>query len=380
MGSDTRWRNINVFGYEIGSDISTQGGHPLLSELQLKLIRSEAAVRRAAMLRDQGFDPDVIIGHPGWGETLFVKEIWPRARLGLYCEFFYHKEGQDVGFDPEFATFGDTISIGSRLRLKNASQILCFEDADRGMSPTQWQRSQYPDRIQQITDVVHDGIDTNLLRPDSSVSITVNSNLTLEHGDEIVTFVSRNLEPLRGYHVFMRALPEILKRRPNAHAFIVGASGHGYGIEPPNGSTWRSIFFDEVRANLDPKRVHFVGKLQYSDLVRLMQLSAAHVYLTYPFVLSWSLLEAMSIGCPIVASRTAPVEEVLVHGSNALLTDFFNIDGVVNSVCNLLEDRQYAHLLGNSAREFVVDKFDLSSRCLPAQIQWVQSLAANEYQ
>ncbi len=328
-------------------------------------------------LREAGFSPDVILAHPGWGEALLLKEVWPKARLALFCEFHYRAEGGDVGFDPEFPPTADAFSTAARLKLKNANQLLSLEEACRGLSPTRWQRSQYPERLQAMIDVIHDGIDTQVLRPDPAVRMTLNRELTLTRDDEIITFVNRNLEPYRGYHVFMRALPALLARRPRARVIIVGGNEVSYGAAPPAGTSWRQLFFDEVRERIDTRRVHFVGKLPYPDFVRLLQLSAAHVYLTYPFVLSWSLLEAMSVGCAIVASRTPPVEEVLEHGRTGLLVDFFDRDALTDSVCALLEDRSLAAKLGAAARAEVVDAYDLRTRCLPAQIAWVQALARN---
>lgn len=374
LGRDTRWGAIRVAGYQVAPQSAVSGVHPWLSDLNVKMLRAEAAGRRAIELREAGFSPDVILAHPGWGEALLLKEVWPKARLALFCEFHYRAEGGDVGFDPEFPPTADAFSTAARLKLKNANQLLSLEEACRGLSPTRWQRSQYPERLQAMIDVIHDGIDTQVLRPDPAVRMTLNRELTLTRDDEIITFVNRNLEPYRGYHVFMRALPEILSRRPRARVILVGGNDVSYGARPPAGKSWRDIFLDEVRDRLDLSRVHFVGKLRYPDFVQLLQLSAAHVYLTYPFVLSWSLLEAMSVGCPIVASQTAPVEEALEHRENALLFDFFDRRGLADAVCALLEDRALGERLGAAARTSVVERYDLHTRCLPAQLEWVRGL------
>jgi len=374
LGRDSRWRTIRIAGYEVQPPDAIRGLHPWLEDLNVKLMRAEAAGRRAIELREAGFTPDVILAHPGWGEALLLKEVWPRARLALFCEFYYHAEGGDVGFDPEFPSTPDSFASAARIKFKNANQLLSFEDACRGLSPTQWQRSQYPGRLQPMIDVIHDGIDTQALRANRGVKMTLNKQLTLTRSDEIITFVNRNLEPYRGYHVFMRALPEILSRRPRARVILVGGNDVSYGARPPAGKSWRDIFLDEVRDRLDLSRVHFVGKLRYPDFVQLLQLSAAHVYLTYPFVLSWSLLEAMSVGCPIVASRTPPVEEALEHRENALLVDFFDRQGLADAVCTVLEDRRLADRLGAAARASVIANYDLRTRCLPAQLDWVSRL------
>jgi glycosyltransferase involved in cell wall biosynthesis len=375
IGESVRWQGVEVIGYQVKPPSDTTS-HPWLADLHPKLVRAEALARKAAELKQQGFQPDAIIGHPGWGETLLLKEIWPNAPIGLYCEFYYSSQGADVGFDPEFPSVADPLANGGRLRVKNVNQLLALEDAACGVSPTQWQKSLYPRRVQPTIDVIHDGIDTDALRPNPSVVMKLRDKMTLSRDDEIITFVNRNLEPYRGYHVFMRALPELLRQRPNARVLIVGGDGTSYGAAPPRGKTWRGLFLDEVRDQLDMSRVHFVGRLAYADFVQLLQLSLVHVYLTYPFVLSWSLLESMSIQCAIVACRTAPVEEVITDREHGLLVDFFDQRALVESVCELLDDAALRERLGSSARARVEQDFDLKRHCLPAQLGWVSSVMA----
>ena len=374
IGESLRWQGVDIVGYPVKAPAET-AQHPWLSDLQPKLVRAEALARKAVELRDQGFTPDAIIGHPGWGETLLLKEVWPGAPIGLYCEFFYSSHGADVGFDPEFPTTLDPIANGGRLRVKNVNQLLALEDAACGISPTRWQQGLYPERHRSMIDVIHDGIDTEALRANPSVVMRLRNKMTLSRADEIITFVNRNLEPYRGYHVFMRALPELLRRRPKARVILVGGDGVSYGAAAPKGKTWRSIFLDEVRDQIDTTRVHFVGKLVYRDFVQMLQLSRVHVYLTYPFVLSWSLLESMSVGAAIVASNTAPVREVIADNKTGLLTDFFDQQGLVDRVCDLLDSPEHAAGLGKAARELAVSRYDLKSICLPAQLRWVGQLA-----
>lgn len=373
LGEGGRWQGVDVIRYQVKAP-DTVTGHPWLADLHPKMVRAEAAARQALTLREQGFHPDVIIGHPGWGETLLLHEVWPGVPVGLYCEFFYGSHGADVNFDPEFPPTSDPLTNAGRLLVKNVNQLLALDHASRGISPTQWQRSLYPKRIQPTIEVIHDGIDTETVRPNASVSMRLSDKATLTRDDEIITFVNRNLEPYRGYHQFMRALPELLRRRPKARVLIVGGDGTSYGAAPPPGQTWRNIFLDEVKTRLDMSRVHFVGKLAYSDFVQMLQLSRVHVYLTYPFVLSWSLLETMSAGGAIVASRTAPVEEVVTDKESGLLVDFFNHDELVDSICTLLDDPDLRERFGRAAREHVVRQYDLKTVCLPRQLEWVHGL------
>lgn len=372
------WQGVQLVTYT-ASRGSTAKVHPWLSDFETKTIRGEACFRAALKLKEAGFTPDVIIAHPGWGESLFIKEVWPLAKLGMYCEFFYQLHGADVGFDPEFANHD--LADACRLRLKNLNNLLHFEVADAGISPTHWQASTFPEPFRSKITVVHDGIDTEAVAPNPRIKLTLNQNLALTKQDEVITFVNRNLEPYRGYHVFMRALPEILKRRPQVRVLIVGGDDVSYGSRPTlqqhGGQTWKEVFGREVRPQISDEdwgRVLFLGKVPYNHFVSLLQLSTVHVYLTYPFVLSWSLLEAMSAGCAIVASNTQPLHEAIAHKETGKLVDFFDPKALAQEVCDLLDKPQERQNLGANARTFAQRNYDLKTVCLPKQIQWVADL------
>jgi glycosyltransferase involved in cell wall biosynthesis len=371
----TEWQGIKLVPYSSNRG-TTRNVHPWVSDFETKTIRGEACFRAARQLRAQGFTPDVILAHPGWGESLFLKDVWPKAKLGIYCEFYYHPEGADVGFDPEFSPTDS--SDKCRLRLKNLNNLLHFEIADAGLSPTRWQASTFPEPFRNKITVVHDGIDTQTVAPNPSVSLTLNDSITLSKTDEVITFVNRNLEPYRGYHIFMRALPEILKSRPKAHILIVGGDDVSYGTRPEDGKKWKDIFINEVRpriSDIDWTRVHFLGNIPYQYFISLLQLSTIHVYLTYPFVLSWSLLEAMSTGCAIVASDTPPLYEAIRHDKTGLLVNFFDVQGLAAAICILLDNPAKRARLGANARIFAQKNYDLKTVCLPKQLQWVKKLS-----
>ena len=368
------WQGVKLVPYA-ASRGTTPNVHPWVADFETKTIRGEACFRAALQMKAQGFTPDVILAHHGWGESLFLKEVWPEAKLAIYCEFFYHPQGADVGFDPEFPS--KDAGEACRLRLKNLNNLLHFEVADAGLSPTHWQASTFPEPFRSRIAVVHDGIDTVAVSPNPSVSLTLNGSLTLTKQDEVITFVNRNLEPYRGYHVFMRALPEILKRRSKARILIVGGDDVSYGARPEGGQKWKDIFASEVRPQIsdaDWARVHFLGNIPYQYFIPLLQLSTVHVYLTYPFVLSWSLLEAMSVGCAIVASDTQPLHEAIKHDETGRLVDFFDVAGLANEVCALLDDPAARQRLGQNARQFAQANYDLQTVCLPRQLAWVEGL------
>ncbi len=366
------WNGVRIIQYTVAR-ASTLGIHPWVSDTETKVIRGEAALRAAIQLRADGFQPDLIIAHPGWGESLFLKEVWPTAKLALYSEFFYCVEGGDVGFDPEFPCESPELE-NARTQMKNLNNLLHLQMADAGISPTRWQADTFPLPFRDKITVVHDGIDTHTLKPNPQVTLTLGNGVQLSRQDEVITFVNRTLEPYRGYHVFMRALPEILAHRPNARVLIVGGDEGGYGAKPPAGTTWREVFLREVQDSLPLSRIHFVGKLPYPQFIALLQLSTVHVYLTYPFVLSWSLLEAMSMGCAVVASDTQPVREVITHGETGRMVDFFDVKGLSDEVVKLLENPLECVRLGQNARHFVEQHYDLQRVCLPKQLQWVTGL------
>ena len=371
------WEGVKILSYAATRG-TTPNVHPWVSDFETKAIRAEACFRAALKLKDQGFKPDVIVAHHGWGESLFLKEVWPEAKLGIYCEFFYHTQGADVGFDPEFPAKDE--GEACRLKLKNINNLLHFDIADAGISPTQWQASTFPQPFRDKITVIHDGIDTLSLVPNPNVVLNLQGGLSLSKTDEVITFVNRNLEPYRGYHIFMRSLPELLKRRPKAHVLIVGGDDVSYGAKPENGTTWKELFASEVKPQIsdnDWKRVHFLGKIPYPHFIALLQLSTVHIYLTYPFVLSWSLLEAMSTGCAIVASDTQPLHEAIRHNETGRLVNFFDAQSLSNEVCELLDNPTDRQRLGANARAFAQEHYDLQTACLPRQLAWVEQIVFN---
>lgn len=313
-----------------------EGQHPLLAELEAKVLRAEAVSEAAIRLKARGWSPDVMVVHPGWGEALMVKDVWPDAKLISYAEYFYASRGQDFNFDPEFPTRESYAA--ARLRFKNTPMLHALHESDALWTSTAWQRSVFPEWAQPHIRVIHEGVDMDYYRPDTEASFTVaGKGVTIKAGDEVITYASRSLEPVRGFHIFMRALPEILKRRPNAHVLIVGKEEATYGPEPKGYKSWLERMLKEVGARLDPARVHVVGFLPKESYRKILQVSAAHVYLTYPFILSWSVVEALACGARLVGSRTGPIEEVMPPASERYTFNFFDVPGLVDSVCAALE-------------------------------------------
>jgi len=370
IGSATsqEMNNVRLLKYSL-NDVDVSATHPFARRFDTECHRAEQVLYALSSLATSGFVPDIIFAHPGWGETLPLRTVFPDARILLYCEFFYAKQGRDVGFDPEFPETGADGHVA--LHLKNASSLLALSDCDFGISPTNWQRSTFPKEYQSKISVIHEGIDVDVVKPDPGAVLRLPSGPELRRSDEVVTFVARNLEPLRGYHQFMRALPRIMAARPQAQIVVIGGDGASYGASPPRGTTWKSLFVDEVAEHIDRKRVHFAGRLPYSDYLTALQVSSAHVYLTYPFVLSWSLLEALSAGGLVIGSDTPPVREIL-NSKNGLLTPFFDTEQLAARVIEALTHPRRFRSVRAQARRTILEQYDLTRICLPKMMAFIQ--------
>ena len=335
--------------------------------------RGVSVARFAQKLRAEGYVPDVIYGHSGWGETLFLKEVWPEAKLLLFCEFYYRGHGADTGFDPEFQVAGFDQVMIAQSRAAYMAQALVH--ADKGVCPTEWQASTHPPLLRQQIEVIFDGVDCDRLTPNPDATFPLPDGRILQRGDEVLTFVNRNLEPYRGYHIFMRALPDVLVARPKAQVVIVGGDEVSYGAKPRDGTSWKEVILAEVKDRLDLSRVHFVGKLPYARLVDLIHVSRVHAYLTYPFVLSWSMVETLAAGTLVVGSNTAPVAEVIQDGVNGRLVDFFDVKGWSAALTDALARPEAHDAMRDTARHMVRDRYDLRSVCLPRQVDLLTRLA-----
>jgi glycosyltransferase involved in cell wall biosynthesis len=343
------------------------GMHPYTAGVDAAIRTGAAVADVCRRLRDGGIVPNVVVGHAGWGETLFVKDVFPDVPVLSNFEFFYHAHGADVGFDPEFAPA--RADDRPRLAVRNAVNRMSFAASDWGHTATAWQRSLYPATMQARISMLHEGVDTARVRPDSGAWLKLaREDIVLSREDEVITYAARNLEPYRGFPTFMRALPEILRRHPRAQVLIAGADGVSYGDPPAGGGSYRTVLQTELAGQLDMNRVHFLGHATYELYLNLLQISTVHVYLTYPFVLSWSFIEAMAAGCAIVGSATAPVLEVLEDGVNGLAVDFFSVEGVVERVSEVLAAPDRKQSLRDAARATAMRDFDLDTRILP---QWV---------
>ena len=378
---ELNWQGVEIRKYKVVGDL-TAGQNPFLSEIETKLIRASSCFMECMTLKEAGFKPDVIVAHPGWGESLRVKNCWPHSKLINYCEYFYKNKNADVNFDPEFSN--GSLDDAFRVEFKNVNNLLNMEVSDFGISPTEWQKSLYPKWYQEKIKVIHDGIDTEICKPNNNAYLKLKKNnkeIKLTKKNKVITFINRNLEPYRGYHIFMRSLAKILSTESDLVVLIIGGDGVSYGFEPEEkkygAKTWKDIFVNEVKNQISEEqwsRVYFLGNVEYKHYLSILQISTVHVYLTYPFVLSWSLLEAMSVGCAVVASDTAPVKEVIRNNENGLLVDFFQPIEISEAVLTLLNDDSTRQRLSNEARETIRSKYDLNTVCLKEQILFIENI------
>ncbi|SFV16609.1 glycosyltransferase family 4 protein [Pseudoduganella namucuonensis] len=366
---------VRIMTYTEGKEASPHTHH-YLRNAEAAVRNGQEVARIALRLRHNGFVPDLMLGHSGWGEILYLKDVFPNTPLIGYFEYFYQLFGGDIGFDP-----GETITpdTAPKLRTKNTTNLLSLAAADLGQTPTLWQQSLYPKRYHGMLHVLHEGVDTDEARPNAAARYTVpGAGVTLAPGDEVLTYVGRNLEPHRGFPSFMRSLPEILAGRPNARVLIVGANGTSYGPPPPGGGSWKDVMVKELGRSVDWSRVHFLGRVPYPSFLDILRISRAHIYLTYPFVLSWSMLEAMASGCVVIGSRTPPVEEVIRDGHNGLLVDFFSPRDIAQRAISVLAEPQAYAAVRERARHTVVERYDLKTVCLPAQLKMLEMARAGE--
>ena len=344
-----------------------KGTHHYIKPLEDAVLQGQAVYRVLDKLKKDGFVPDIVYGHSGWGPTLFVKDIFPRAKLLCYFEWFYRSQGSDVDFDPsESLTPDDKL----RIRVKNTPILTDLYSCDAGLCPTFWQMQQFPPEYQGKINVLHDGIDTNYFFPKRGEKLVLPAiNLDLSEAKEIVTYVSRGMEPYRGFPQFMEAVSLLQKRRKRCHFVVVGEDRVAYGRRLPHGKTFKRLMLEKF--DFDLSRLHFTGRLPYSQYLQVLRASSAHVYLTRPFVLSWSMLEAMSAGCPVIASNTPPVTEIIQDGVNGILVDFFSTQEIANRVEEALDSPDQTASMRVKARETILEKYDLA-KLLPKQLEWIK--------
>jgi len=354
---------------------TTPGLFDPATRAEADLLRGQAAAEAALKLKADGFTPDLIIGHPGWGETLQLREVFPNAKQILFGEFFYRSRGADVNFDPEFETPAPKSDF--RIHAKNMGLALAYSEADMIVCPTPFQASLLPRGLHDRIRVVHEGVDLDRAKRVPGASLKLGDGRVLDGRKPVITFINRHFERLRGFHIFMRALPSLLERVPDAEVLLIGTdSTKVYGGSLPDGQTWKGKMLAEVGDRLDMDRVHFTGALDHADMVKALSISTAHVYYTYPFVLSWSLVEAMACECLIVGSDTAPLRDAIEPGVNGLLRDFFDVQGLADTLVEVCQNPEAYAPLRAAARATALERFDRETVGVPGWLDLIDEVMA----
>lgn len=340
--------------------------HPFAQNFEDNVLHGRAAAEIGVAMKQKGIIPDIIVGH-SWGLTMFMKDVFPDVPALTYFEWFWNAQGAVVGFD------GKELSTDKKaeLRASNAQTLIDLCSCDGGITPTEWQKSQFPKDFHDKIKVIHDGVDTEFCKPDANATFFIqDKNLTLSAKDEVITYATRGMEPYRGFPQVMEAIEKLQKLRTNAHFIIGGEDRVCYGEKLSHGS-YKQMMLKKL--DLDLSRIHFVGGLTFNDYLKILQISSVHIYSTMPFVLSWSILEAMACECCVVASSTAPVLEVMKDNENGLLFDFYNVNELVEKVEFALNNPAKAAEIRKNARLAVIEKYELKD-CLIKQLEYMQSL------
>ncbi|MDB5448778.1 MAG: glycosyl transferase, group 1 [Phenylobacterium sp.] len=341
IGGETAagWPGVELVRYRLARG-SGQDVFNLAIRAEADLLRARAALNAARWLKEQGRTPQLIVGHPGWGETALLSHIFPEAKQALFSEFYYHSRNSDIDFDPEFWN-GDEESL-IRGKAKNAVMAMSLAEADAIVAPTEFQASRLPPAFRARTRVIHEGVDTDAITPGPAAPFPLEDGRVLAAGAPVITHINNQMEPLRGLHIFARALPRLLDAVPDAQVLIIGtAKPRGYGLTAPDGRTWKQAIFEPLADRLDAGpladrldagRIHFLGRVDHARMLAALRLSTAHVYYSYPFVLSWSVVEAMASGCYVIGSDTPPVRDAIEDGVNGRLLPFFDVDALAEAL------------------------------------------------
>ncbi|HBS33998.1 MAG TPA: glycosyl transferase family 1 [Parvularcula sp.] len=347
---NARHPTIKTFNYAPHREI-TKGVHPYAGTFEKAVINGQAVARACFELKRKGYNPDVMVAHSGWGPGMFLKDVWPDARYVGYFEWYYQPNGADVAFLTGEPQSDDELC---RTRARNAPILADLAACDVGVAPTEWQRAQFPDLFKDRLVAIHDGILTDTYAPLPGATLKL-EGLDLSEAEEIVTYVARGMEPYRGFPEFMAAMEIVMKRRPKAHVVVVGEDRVAYGKKLGEGDSFKKRAL--TSGQFDMQRLHFTGLLPRAAYLKVLQASSVHVYLTVPFVLSWSMMEAMSAGCLLLASDTDPVKELIEDGKNGVLVDFYNVQAIARAIMRTLETPEKYREIRIAARRTIVDRY-----------------------
>lgn len=348
---------------EVSKDI-----HPAVAYTEKAVIMGQALYKSLLPSIKNGFKPDIILSHSGWGAGMFLKDMFPDSKLLSYYEWYYHSLDSDGEFlrDEPYDPNGQM-----RIRVKNTPILQDLAAMDHGQSPTKFQHGKLPAIFRDHISVLHDGVDTKYFTRNERAKLRVGDRVFTAE-DEVISYVARGMEEYRGFPQFMDAVHKLQKERPNLHVVVLGNDRVAYGAPREDGKTFKEAMLEQYDFDMD--RLHFMGLQPLNVLRELLQITRAHIYLTVPFVLSWSMLEAMSAGALIVGSDTEPVRELITDGENGVLVPFFEPDALVEKVCHILDNKDEYEPLRKNARQTIVENYAVRD-LLPKYWDLIKSVA-----
>lgn len=319
-----------------------------------------------ACRREPDLRPDLVVGHSGFGSTLFLRELYDCPIIN-YFEYYYRPHGSDLDFRDDYPPLPQDFL---RSYCRNAMLLLDLQNCDAGYAPTQWQKSRLPVEYADKIEVIFDGVDRTIWRRHENLPRSL-GGYTAPEDTRIVTYVSRGFETMRGFDIFMKVAKRIYEQYPNVLFAVVGEDRVAYGGDQRHtgGKTFRQHVLEQDEYDLS--KFIFPGRLAPPQLAQLLSLSDLHLYFTVPFVLSWSLFDALSCGCTVVASNTPPVRELITHEETGLLADFFDIEGLSDLALRVLRDPAGHRHLGEAGMRLIEEQYDLK-KMLPRMLDLYQ--------
>ena len=336
-----------------------------------------------ALAKHPELKPDLIVGHSGFGSTLFLRELYPDTPVINFFEYYYrsHDADSDMDFRKDLAWGVPEIKY-LRSRCRNAMILLDLQNCQIGYTPTKFQKSRFPTEYGQKIRTIFDGVDRSIyhgydgtLRPPvNDRGVRTIAGIEVPADTRVVTYVSRGFESMRGFDIFMKAAKIICDREPNVIFLVIGTDRIAYGGDESYtaGKSFKEWVLGQDKYDLD--RIKFIGRLPMDELGRTLAASDLHIYLTVPFVLSWSMMDAMSCGAVVLASDTSPVKEMIRDGENGLLADFFNPEAFADKACEVLRDPDAFRHVGQAAERMITEQYSLDA-VLPQMLQLYEDAA-----
>lgn len=342
--------------------------HPCTRNFENTVVEAHAVYEALKSMPD--LEPDLIVAHTGFGSSLFLPLLYD-APIINFMEYFYRVTGGTLGYRPEVPVAEETLL---RLKTKNAMILLDLENCTRGWTPTHYQRDHFPPEFHQKIDVIFDGIDTGIYYRRQGARDRHAAALDLPPDVRVVTYVARGFEMTRGFDIFMRAAKRIYQQFPKVVFVVVGADSVHYGADLQH--IREKSFRHHVLANdeFDLSKFRFTGFVPEETLADYLSLGDVHIYLTEPFIASWSMVDAMSCGAVLLASDQTCVREYVVSGQNGLLCDFFDVEELARQAVGVLRDPAAYRPLSEAAQQTVRERYSVEV-ALPRLKEYFQRVA-----